>query len=357
MKTLDDLREIERVDVSSMRKLLEAFPDQLREADGIGAALKLSREPYSAAGNIVFTGLGGSAIGADVIKDCVRSTIRVPIFVNRNYTLPAFVSKQTLLVVSSYSGNTEETVAAYREGRGRGAHCVTMSSGGEVEKMARSFGDPHIKIPGSYPPRVALGFSVIPCLHLLDKLGFIPFRRSDFDETVRLLESMRPSLAPSQNGRNEAKELALLFFRRYPLFYSASEHFEAAALRWRGQIAENGKALASHHVLPEMNHNEIVGWEEPKDILRNCVAVFLRDKEEHPRVQTRMGITRDLVAKRGAETREVWSRGESLLARIFSLIYLGDFASFYLAVLYGVDPTAVKVIDFLKSELAKVPMP
>ncbi len=354
MKTLDRIEAIKKSDPSNMQKLLEEFPKQLEEAWTIGESLKVDKNLARQANHIVFTGLGGSAIGADLIKGYVQNEIRCPILVNRSYVLPRFVTSQTLLVVSSYSGNTEETISAYLEGKEREARIVAISSGGEVEKLAQRYGDPHIKIPSGFPPRVALGYSVIPLLLLLDRLGLIHFQKSDFDETVALLKSSRGKIKPNAEGRNEAKELATLFYNRYPLFYSAADHFEVVALRWRGQMEENAKALATHHVLPEMNHNEIVGWCHPQEMLKNFVAVFLRDREEHPRVQIRMKITQDLIEKQGAKVVQVWSEGQSLLARIFSLIYKGDFASFYLAILYGVDPTAVKVIDYLKGELAKV---
>ena len=353
MKTIDSLEQIEKHDVSKMQKLLIDFPRQIENALAIGEAIKIDRSLADKARVIVFTGLGGSAIGADVIKGYLQSEISCPILVNRSYVLPKFVGPETLLIVSSYSGNTEETIAAYGEGKKRGARIVTISSGGEIEKMAKEFGNPHIKIPSGFPPRAALGYSVIPLLLLFDKLGFIRFQKRDFEETVSILDQEKGRLMPGA-VKNEAKELAALLYQKYPLFYSASDHFEAVALRWRGQMEEKAKSLATHHVLPEMNHNEIVGWHHPQEMIKDFVAVFLRDKEEHPRVQIRMKITQEIVEKKGAKVVQIWSRGKSLLARIFSLIYVGDFVSFYLAVLYEMDPTAVKVIDYLKGELAKV---
>jgi glucose/mannose-6-phosphate isomerase len=357
MKITDNIQEIQKVDPSQMQRLLENFDVQLEEALRIGESIRIDAAVARGARNLVFTGLGGSAIGADVIRGYVQNEIGLPVLVNRGYTLPGFVNPDTLLVVSSYSGNTEETISSYREGKRRKARVVTISSGGEIEKMARQFGDPHIKIPTGFPPRAALGYSVFPLLLLLDRLGLVLFKKQEFDETLAVIRRLRKVLGPESSGPNEAKELADLFYRRYPLFYSASDHFEAVALRWRGQIEENAKALASHHVLPEMNHNEIVGWKNPEPFLKDLVAVFLRDSGEHARVQIRMRITRELVEKTGAKTVQVRSEGSSLLARIFSLIYKADFVSFYLAVLYGVDPTAVKVIDYLKGELAKEKMP
>lgn len=354
MKMLSNLESIERLDPAHMRRLLEGFGHQLVEASAIGESLKVNRALAEGVRSIVFSGLGGSAIGADVIKGYLEDEIALPLMVNRSYTVPRFVGPGTLFIASSYSGQTEETVSAYRQAKERGAACVAISSGGRIEKMAREYGDFYIKIPSGYPPRAALGFSVMPLLWFLDKLGLARFSKPDLEESLGILETQRRSFAPDAPDPNQAKELALVFHRRYPLFYSAASHFEAVALRWRGQMAENAKSLSSHHVLPEMNHNEIVGWHHPEEMMGQFAPVLLRDSGEHPRVRIRMGITKKLIEEKGAKVTEAWSQGKSLLARIFSLIYLGDFASFYLAILYEVDPTAVKVIDYLKGELAKV---
>lgn len=354
MNVLNDLREMERRDPAGMHELLRTFPKQLEEARRIGETLSVDPHLAREIRQVVFTGLGGSAIGADVIRTYVQGEIGCPLFVNRSYSLPRFVDRGTLLVVSSYSGNTEETLSCYEEGKKRQAPIVAISSGGQLEAMARSSRDPHIKIPSGYPPRAALGFSVIPLLYLLDRLGLIKFRLQELDETVAVLSRYAEKFRPEAVDKNEAKQFAAELFQRYPLIYGAQEPLEAVILRWRGQIEENAKALATHHVLPEMNHNEIVGWENPRNLFDHFVAVFLRDRGEHPRVQVRMAITQDWIRRQGGRVMEVWSEGTSLLARLFSLIYRGDFVSFYLAMLYEVDPTPVRAVDYLKGELARV---
>ncbi len=339
-------------DPGGMLKLIEDFPRQLEEAFRIGRDFSPPSGWGRGVKQIIFTGMGGSAIGADVIGGYTQKEIRCPVLVNRGYTLPQFVGPETLLVVSSYSGNTEETISAYRDGKEKKAAAVAVSSGGEVEKMAKSFGDPHIKIPGGFPPRMALGFLVIPLLMLFDKLGLIRLKAGDFEETMAVVRNIQKKMSPAVLSGNEAKETAAFLYGKYPLFYSASDHFQAVALRWRGQVEENAKTLATHHVLPEMNHNEIVGWENPAEILKHFAPVFLRDAEEHPRVQLRMKITQDLIEKKGVAIRQVFSEGKSLLARIFSLIYKADYVSVYLAALYGADPIEIKAIDYLKKQLA-----
>lgn len=352
LKILEDPAGIAANDSGGILKLIMGFSGQLEEAFRIGREFPVKSDWARGVKQIVFTGMGGSAIGADVIGGLTQKEILCPLAVNRSYALPQFVGPETLLMVSSYSGNTEETISAYRDGKEKKAVTVAVSSGGEVEKMAKSFGDPHIKIPGGLPPRMALGFLVIPILVFFDKLGWIRFRAGDFEETLAVVRGIQKKMNPSVLSGNEAKEVATFLYEKYPLFYSASDHFQAVALRWRGQVEENSKFLATHHVLPEMNHNEIMGWENPAELLKRFAPVFLRDAEEHPRVQLRMKITQELIEKRGVSIRQVFSEGKSLLARIFSLIYKADYVSFYLAALYGTDPIEIKSIDYLKKQLA-----
>lgn len=348
-----ELCDIEKIDSRKMRGFLEAFPAQLREAYAIGEAFAVDRFGGLRFKSVVFAGVGGSAIGADVVKDILRDQSKVPVVVNRSYTLPAFVDGETLLFVGSYSGNTEEALSAYELGKRRNAKIVVASSGGKLEALALKFNDPRIKLPQGFPPRTAIGYSVIPALIVLSKLGIAPFVKDDFDETLTVLEEQKRKYSPGSSGENEAWQVSLALYRKFPFIYAPSDLFESVSLRWRGQIEENAKALAAHHLLPEMNHNEIAGWSETGNVLENLAAVFLRDAGEHPRVRARMEITERLVERQGAKVVRVWSAGKSLLARIFSLIYLGDFASYYLAIRYGVDPTSISAIDYIKEEIAK----
>ncbi|HNV85602.1 MAG TPA: bifunctional phosphoglucose/phosphomannose isomerase [Candidatus Omnitrophota bacterium] len=335
-----------------MLKLLEAFPSQLLDAYRIGVSFRgLSRMPSLK--TIVFSGVGGSAIGADVVKDLLRNRSKVPVSVSRSYRLPAFVDSGTLLVVSSYSGNTEETLHAYEEGRRRRAKIIAVSSGGKLEVLASRFGTPQIKLPCGIPPRMTIGYSVIPILLILDRLGVASLLRKDFNETVGVLEKQRNELATGISSRNEAVSLAEKLQGKVPVIY-ASDHLEAVCLRWRGQIEENAEALAAHHLIPEMNHNEIAGWARSFPMIKNLAAVLLRDSDEHPRVSVRMEITKKLIRAQGGSFAEARSVGRSLLARVFSLIYLGDFTSYYLAGDYGVDPMSIGSIEYVKKELAKV---
>ncbi|HTY58010.1 MAG TPA: bifunctional phosphoglucose/phosphomannose isomerase [Bacteroidota bacterium] len=344
--TLDDIRSI---DPHGMYGLLTSFPAQVREAVQIGNA---ARTGVSSRGirNIVLSGLGGSAIGGDILRTYLAGDLHVPFIVNRMYTLPAFVGPGSLVIISSYSGNTEETNAAHREALKRKAKVLCITSGGKTAKLAGR--GPVIRVPGGLPPRAALGYSFFPLLIALARAGFITDRGKAIRETIALLEDRAPVYAEPDAARNPALQLAGKLCGRIGIVYSAAERFDSINTRWRGQIAENGKSLAFGHVIPEMNHNELVGWEVLREPMREMQVFMLRDRDDHRRVRIRMDVTKLVLGEHTERITEVWSEGSSLLARMFSLVYLGDWMSFYLAVLNGVDPTPVRVIDRLKKELA-----
>jgi glucose/mannose-6-phosphate isomerase len=348
--TLDDIKQI---DHSDMYSLLAGFPTQVREALSIANASAI-RLPVWTIRNIVVCGLGGSAIGGDLLRSYLAGELQVPLLVNRHYTLPKFVGPQSLVIVSSYSGNTEETTAAHREAIKRKARIFCISSGGLTAALARKRKTPLITIPGGLPPRTALGYSFFPLLVTLSRLGFIRNKKRDIAETLSLLDAKAALYGNPESPTNTAYRLALLLQNRLGVVYTSTDRFDAVGVRWRGQIAENGKALSFGHVLPEMNHNELVGWRVLEPQMREMQVFFLRDKEDYLRVKIRMDITKEIISRYTPHITEVWSEGNSPLARIFSLITLGDWMSFYLAMLHRVDPTPVEVIDHLKTELGKV---
>lgn len=356
---LDNLEVIKQVDRSDMLKIMTSFDRQCQEAVEIASTFKeiepLKEKMYHL-NNIIFTGLGGSAIGADLIKSYLGSEMRFPIWVNRNYTLPGFTTDKTLVFCCSYSGNTEETLQGYIQAKENRAAIVCVTSGGKLKEYADRDGFPCVVIPGGLPPRTALGYSFFVPLVLLTRLGLSPDKKEQIDESIQIIRQLKDQeLCPEiELSKNKAKQIALSLYGRFPVIYGADGHTDAVATRWRGQLAENSKTLASSHVFPEMNHNEIVGWEYPQDILKEMYIVLLRDKDDLYRVQKRMEITLGIIKEKAAGAIEVGSQGEGLLARIFSLIYIGDFVSFYLAVLNDVDPTPVDKITYLKECLAKV---
>ncbi len=344
---------IQRYDKSNMNQLLVDFPKQVENAVKIGSKFKQAYNK-SQIDSIVITGLGGSAIGGDLLRSYLSVESEIPFQVNRHYFMPEFVNERTLVVVSSYSGNTEETIAAHADAKKRKAKILCISSGGQTAASAEKFKQPLITIPKGLPPRAALGYSFFPTLIALSKMKLIRPKDSDIAETLSLLRK-KSKIYSSLKNNNVALQLAKQLYMKLPVIYSAADRFDIVNLRWRGQIAENAKQLAFGHVLPEMNHNELVGWKVLRRIMEEEIAVvFLRDKDDHPRVKLRMEITKGVIEQYASKVIEIQSEGKSVLARMFSLIYLGDWTSYYLAILNGIDPTPVKVIDYLKNELGKI---
>jgi glucose/mannose-6-phosphate isomerase len=334
-----------------MRKLLVDFPKQIEDAVRIAKAAKIPIKG-SNIDNIVLTGLGGSAIGGDLLRSYAADALDVPFIVNRHYVLPEFVNNRSLVIVGSYSGGTEETIAAHLDAKKRRAQVLCVSSGGETERMAKKFKHPIIKIPKGYPPRTALGYSFFPLLVSLVKMKLLSPKENDIKETVALL-ARKAKVYASLTENHQAMNIAKQLYNKLPIIYSPADKLDSVNVRWRGQLAENAKVLAFGHVIPEMNHNEIVGWKVLQRHMSEMAVVFLHDKDEHPRVKERIKITKGIVSEFSSKVLEAHSEGSSLLARMFSLIYLGDWVSFYLALLNGVDPTPVRIIDYLKWELGK----
>ena len=340
---------IESYDKDNMLKLLLEFPEQCINAGDIAQKFDVPDE-YRNTTNIVIAGMGGSAIGGDLAKVIFNAQSPIPIIVNRNYTIPEFINDKTLFIGVSYSGNTEETLSAFKAAREKSAKLLAITSDGKLKELAIEVGAPYLIIPGGQPPRASLAYLFIPLLSIISRLGFAP----DFNLTSALLESaeilrkMANDFAPEKSSL--PKELAYKLHNHIPIIY-ASQDLDAVATRWKGQFCENSKMLAYHNVFPEMNHNEIEGWLHPAELTRQCQVVILRDESDHQRIQKRMDITRALIKEHVAQITCVKSHGKSLLARLLSLIYIGDFASFYLAILNKINPTPVGRIGRLKDSL------
>ncbi len=345
--------EMHAVDPSDMYRLIKEFPAQAREAVRIGKEARLTLSVRGIR-EIVLCGLGGSAIGGDILKSYLGAELKVPFLVNRHYLLPGFVGPNTLVIISSYSGNTEETNTAHREALRRKARILCISSNGMTETLAKKSRAPLIKIPGGQPPRSALAYSFFPLLIAFTRLRLIKDKSREIKEALRLLDEKSAEYSNPDPAVNRALQLASGMCGRVGIIYSSTERFDAVNTRWRGQMAENAKTLCFGNVLPEMNHNELVGWKALKDHMHDMQVIFLRDRGDHPRVQVRMDITKEIISHYTPHIAEVWSEGTTLLARMFTLVTLGDWVSYYLAILHREDPWPVAVIDHLKTELAKL---
>ena len=352
---LDNPEELRSYDPQEMLSVLGCFDQQLEEALKIGEKAEVPAGG-SVIQNILVSGVGGSAIGGDFLRAYLGRDLKVPLLVNRNYWIPGFVDSTTLVLICSYSGNTEEAISAFDEAHRAKANIICVTSNGDLKRRAQEHGYPYLRIPGGYPPRAALGYSTIPVLVILGRLGLVADHSQDVSRSLAWVRHRVQVYGPDCPTReNPAKELALRMYQHIPILYGSQDRLEMVAVRWRGQISENAKQLAYSSTLPEMNHNEIVGWKHPAVPLRKIVAIFLRDHEDHPRVQVRAELTRDLVAARSGSAFEYWTDGQSWLERLWTLILLGDYASVYLAFLNQENPTPVEVIEALKNRLKEFP--
>ncbi|MDD2372368.1 MAG: bifunctional phosphoglucose/phosphomannose isomerase [Syntrophomonadaceae bacterium] len=303
--------------------------------------------------NVVVSGMGGSAIGGDILRVYAAKKAMVPVLVVRDYNIPAFVDQYSLFLAVSYSGNTEETLSAYSQAREQGASIICVTTGGKLKAMAKEDGYAVVEIPAGLVPRAATGYLFAPLALLLEELGIVEGVRQELQETVGVLRGMREELHPGvEAGSNQARIIAGKLKNSLPVIWGTAGVSEVAALRWKAQINENAKCPAYYSVFPELNHNEIVGFEVPQPLLTSLCCIILRDKYDYERVKRRIEISKDIIKERVKEIIEINSQGESYLARFYSLVYIGDYASVYLALEYGINPTPVKVIDYLKAELA-----
>jgi glucose/mannose-6-phosphate isomerase len=346
------------VDRGDMLGAIAALPRQLSAGYAVArrslaAAMgeAAAAAPAAPPTGLAICGMGGSAIGADLVLACLPD-LRIPAVVVRGYELPAWVGPETLVIAVSYSGETEETLACAAAALGRGGAPVCVASGGSLAALARERSLPLALVPGGGQPRAAVGSLAMPLLAALEAAGLCAAAEEDVDEAAALLRAANEECAPPTDvGDNPATRLARALFRRQVVVYGAGLTVPAAR-RWKGQVNENAKAPAFWNELPELDHNELMGWSSQPHISASTTAVFLVDGAADPRLRRRGELTAAELRRHAVAVETVTARGASRLARLFSLVHLGDYVSFYLAILYGVDPTPVAAIEEFKAELA-----
>jgi len=327
-----------------MDKLIGDFTAQLKESLEIGKNLNLhtSDKKYK---NILACGLGGSGIGANLVRDLVGNQLNIPMIVNKNYFIPGFVDEDTFVLLNSYSGNTEETIESLQKVEQYNCKITCVTSGGKLAAAATSKGYDLVSMPAEKPsPRACLGYSFILQLFTLHKHGFV---NDDFiqqiEGSIQLLDEQSEAI------KTKAKSIADILHNKIAVLY-APDQYESVAVRWRQQINENGKLLCWHHIIPEMNHNELVGWRTERDDL---AVIFFDFENVYERIKTRKSINKDITQKYTPHIIELDAVGKNKMEQMLHMIHLGDWVSFYIAELRGVDAVEVDVIDYLKSELAK----
>jgi glucose/mannose-6-phosphate isomerase len=330
--------------MADIKGLIDAFGQQLIDAKAIGQAAAAKLPAPAPVTNVNLFGLGGSAFGGEIIRNLIFTTSKVPFTIFRGYEVPAYLNANSLVIASSYSGNTEETLEAAELARKAGARIIVVTSGGKLKEWAGTHGFSVITLPGGYPPRAAAGLSFVQQLYILRHYGLIPDFEADLDESIAVVQQFREQAETKKLG-DSLKDRAVILY--------SSDAIDSIAIRWRQQINENSKQLCWHHVVPEMNHNELVGWEHPKFMLERASVIMLRSSFEHPRVAIRFEVNRQIIGQHTQHIVDVHAKGHSKLAQLMYLLHYGDYVSIHLAEANGVDAAPVKVIDFLKNELSK----
>lgn len=352
---LDDVEKIRATDPGNMYNRIFDFPEQMAEALKIGQKWEVSPDNFAGIKNIVVVGMGGSAIAGDLVRSFLTSKLLIPFQVCRHYVLPEYVDDETLVIASSYSGNTEETLAALDDALARKAMIAAITTGGMLKEVADFNSVPLAILPPGFQPRAALGYSLVPLLVFLEKIGLMKNVAKEIRTIIDKLCLYREKyIEDNATTHNPAKNIAARIHGRIAIIYSGPTLTDAVGLRWKGQICENSKNLAFANQFSEFNHNELVGWSDIVQVHQeHLIVIMLRDGEDHQQIRKRMNIVKELIQKQSVEVIEVHSRGELPLERMLSLIQLGDFVSYYLAVLNEVDPSPVDVIEALKNALKR----
>jgi glucose/mannose-6-phosphate isomerase len=353
MPDLDDLAALAELDSEDVLGAVERFAEQCREAWEIGRAT--TGFPDGAGiDSIVVLGMGGSGVSGDVVQAVVEPRLPFPLLTIKGYgPIPEWVGRNTLVFAVSYSGSTEETIAALDEALGRGARIVTISSGGPLAATAASRNLAHVAIPAGLQPRASLGYLTLPILAVLTSMELVADLQGDVDETIKVLSEMASHCHRERPAaENPAKDLARRITGRIPVVYGGRGVGAVAAYRFKCDLNEYGKTPAFYNEIPELDHNEIVGWDQLAELTsKSFVMVMLREPGEHERVKLRFEITRRLVEDHLADVVEVPAEGDSALARLLSLVFITQLAAIYVGLSYGVDPGPVAVIQQLKAEL------
>ncbi|MBS1542522.1 MAG: bifunctional phosphoglucose/phosphomannose isomerase [Bacteroidetes bacterium] len=330
-----------------MKKLIEGFTQQLAEALRIGQAVDMGRQG-SDIRNVLITGMGGSGIGANLVDSLTFGRIPIPVTVCKGYNIPQFVSPHTLFIACSYSGNTEETLAAVQKAMLKRASIVCITSGGKLLEIAKEYNFYYVRIPEGYTsPRAMIGYMIVSLLFTLYHCNLIG--AAFIKETENAIEYLDRGEKAIQS---QAELIAKKLKGRLPVIYSDGR-LAAMSMRFQQQLNENAKQFAHFSTFPEMNHNEIVGWKFPENIIQQAQVIYLYSDHDHERVEKRMEICRNILEKQSNPVIDIVAEGASLLEQYYYLIHLTDWISWFLARENQIDPDQIENIHTIKAELAQ----
>lgn len=352
---LDSRASIQKLDVSNVLGSAEQLPEQIEHAWASLQSMKVSAE-YSKVTRIVVSGMGGSALGAHVIKTLYKDSLQQPLEVVNHYQLPAYVDKDTLVVLSSYSGTTEETLASAEDAKKRGAKIAVITAGGGLLDLAKKNNYPYYEIHPQFnpsnQPRMAIGYSVFGQLGLFHAMGLIKVSDDEVKELVTLLRKNNEYLAPESIDKNTAKYLAYAAVDKMVVLVGA-EHLEGAMHVFNNQLNENAKNFTDFITIPELNHHYMESLSFPVHQKDSVLFIMVNSNLYHPRVQARFPLTKDVIEQNGYEVQFVQAVWKTKLAQVWESIQLGAFTNFYLSMLHGINPAPIPWVDYFKEKLGK----
>ncbi|UCB43258.1 MAG: bifunctional phosphoglucose/phosphomannose isomerase [Dehalococcoidales bacterium] len=348
-----DNSELKQLDPEDMLARIHEVPWQCQQAWQMAKDFTLPKE-YSDINKVLVIGMGGSAIGGDLVSSLVAPEAKLPIIVYRGYDLPAFVDDKTLVIASSYSGNTEETLSTFNQALETGAKKLVITTGGKLKSMADEKGIAVLTFTYRSQPRAALAFSFLPVLCFLQKLRVVGDKSAEVDEALEILQKLSVRIDENQPAsKNPARQLAEKLHGHLPVIYGAGLLSEVAH-RWKTQINENSKAWAFHEVFPELNHNAVVGYQFPPELAEKILVVLLRSSLLARPIQLRYEVTCQLLERAGVGYEFVDGEGRAPLSQMLSLVLFGDYVSYYLAILHRIDPSPVEAINYLKEQISRL---
>ena len=327
-----------------MKNLIEAFAQNIIDATA-DAKRTTFKKPRHEIKNIVICGLGGSGIGAKIVCNWLLDELKLPVLVSNEYALPAYANQHTLVIGTSYSGNTEETMMALQEAQALGCHIIGICSGGQLAAFCAQYSHSCCLVPTGKPPRAALAFSLVHLLNLFAELALCSPKHLN-----SMLAATATLTSDLETIQGRAKELAAFLLGKVGVYYAETK-YEGIIVRARQQFNENAKYLGWHHTLPEMNHNELVGWSGGD---ARFAPVFFSSGDLHPNNQKRLEITMAAIAQKCGEIFVLETKGATFIERSIYYIHLVDWASYYLSELNGADIMDMEIVDYLKGELAKL---
>ncbi len=351
---LDNLQAISKIDKTNQLEKLDKIPYQIKESLEIVESNKF--EKLFKINNIIFNGMGGSAISGDIIQVLLSNRLNIPIFVNRNGELPKWANKNTLVISQSYSGNTEETLSAFKHAYQKKCKNISISSGGKLEEYCLNRGTKHVKIPSGYLPRSAIAYFLFISLKILEKIGLttniFKINTEEIIETIEYLINNNNKNVLKEN--NLSKQIAQTIYGTIPQIYGW-DIYSPIAKRWSTQFNENSKIISKFDIVSESNHNDIVGWSQNNEISKKFSCILFRDRDlESIYMSARLDFMKILYNDVAANLIEIEAKGKNLISKMLYTLHLGDFTSCYLAILRNIDPAPVPIIDELKAKIRHI---